>query len=549
MTSIPRRRIGSNHSRRIGNVVNPTSDSHDPASSVRRDVGQHAISLYDAMCDASLLGKTFRAPSFWTWKTIAKLIDGIPLTAPREIDLVKECSGRTELPNTPVRRIVILAGRRDGKDRFMSAVAVWRVTCRDWSRVSSEGEQMAVVLVGADKRQAGILRRYCEGLLRVPLLAREVSRRTDEVIEFRNGASLEIVTNDARLIRGRSAIAVLGSEASYWKVDEHSASSDEEVVAAALPSMSMCPDGGLLILGSSVYRRRGYVYKQFKAWHGNNEVDDLCWLCPSSTMNPALPSAVVESALAEDSQRYGAEYLSRWREDLSDFCPVEVLERCTDQHISERPPQHGVSYLAHADSAGGTGQDSFALAVAHCEYADGGNHKVILDLLRERKPPFIPRDVVAEYAALLKCYGISEVRGDGFGGGFHASEWARHGITFVPAEHTTSELYLFALPMLLSGRARLLDLPRLRHQFSILERRPQPSGREQVTHPNVASAHDDLACATAGALVAAADGEGYVGNWSLWLGGDSRDDEAAKRAFQRGRFTAYLRACGMPWGL
>ena len=43
----------------------------------------------------------------------------------------------------------------------------------------------------------------------------------------RNGASLEISTNDARLVRGRSAIAVLGSEASHWKTDEFAASSDE----------------------------------------------------------------------------------------------------------------------------------------------------------------------------------------------------------------------------------------------------------------------------------------------------------------------------------
>jgi hypothetical protein len=33
-------------------------------------------------------------------------------------------------------------------------------------------------------------------------------------------------------------------------LDEASASSDEEVVAAAVPSLTMCLDGGLLALGS-----------------------------------------------------------------------------------------------------------------------------------------------------------------------------------------------------------------------------------------------------------------------------------------------------------
>ena len=83
--------------------------------------------------------------------------------------------------------------------------------------------QAVVILLGADKKQAAILRRYCEGLLQAPMLAPEVTRQTGEVIEFRNGASLEIATNDARLVRGRSAIAVFGSECCHWRTDEHAA--------------------------------------------------------------------------------------------------------------------------------------------------------------------------------------------------------------------------------------------------------------------------------------------------------------------------------------
>jgi hypothetical protein len=54
----------------------------------------------------------------------------------------------------------------------------------------------------------------------MPLLAKEVVRQTDDVVEFRNGGSLEIGTNNASLIRGRSAIAVLGSETCHWRTDE-----------------------------------------------------------------------------------------------------------------------------------------------------------------------------------------------------------------------------------------------------------------------------------------------------------------------------------------
>jgi hypothetical protein len=118
-------------------------------------------------------------------------------------------------------------------------------------------------------------------LLEVPALALEVVRTTGDVTEFRNGSCLEISSNDAALVRGRNAIAVLGSECAHRKVDERSASSDEEVVAAAEPSMAMCPDGGVLLLGSSVHRRAGYMYRKFRELHGNDEAEDVCWFVPS----------------------------------------------------------------------------------------------------------------------------------------------------------------------------------------------------------------------------------------------------------------------------
>jgi hypothetical protein len=460
-----------------------------------------AITLSHALTDPALFGGTFASPSFWTWRTVAKLIDGIALTEPREIELFEQCTGRAynRQARRALRRLILLAGRRAGKDRFFSAVAVWRAAlCTNWRAHISAGEGAVALLLGADKKQAAILRNYCQGLLQAPLLRAEVTRSTGEVTEFRNGASLEIATNDARLVRGRSAILVLGSECCHWRTDEHAASSDEEVVGAAEPSMAMCPDGGLLMLGSSVYRKRGFMYRKFKQLHGNEDSDDICWFAPSAVMNPQLPAHVVDRALAEDAPRAGAEFLNIWREDLSDFIPLDVVEACTDFGTYLRLPQSGIVYRAYCDPAGGTGSDSFALAIAHRLYDEPGT--VLIDMLRERKPRFVPRDVITEYAGLLKQYSISEVQGDKFAGGFHADEWRRHGIHFVPCDRTTSENYLHALPMLLAGRVRLIDNATLRSQLASLERRVSSADRETVTHPQTASAHDDCATAVCGVL-------------------------------------------------
>src|SRR2546425_643829 len=329
-----------------------------------------AITLTQAMAEPALFGSVFASPSFWTWKVVAKLIDGLPLTEQREIDLFEQCTGRSynRTARRSWQRLILLCGRRGGKDRFLSPVALWRAAlCTDWRKHQSAGEGAVVILLGADRKQAAILRKYCHGLLQAPLLAAEVVRTTGEVTEFRNGASLEIATNDARLVRGRSAIAVLGSECCHWKTDEHAASSDEEVVGAAEPSMAMCHDGGLLLLGSSVHRKRGYMFRKFRELHGNDASEDICWFAPSAVMNPKLPVHVVDRALAEDAHKARAEYLNVWREDIAEFLPLDVVEACTDWGEHERALQPNVRYRAYDDAAGGTGKDSYALVVSHTE--------------------------------------------------------------------------------------------------------------------------------------------------------------------------------------
>jgi len=57
------------------------------------------------------------------------------------------------------------------------------------------------------------------------------------------------------------------------------------------------------------------------------------------------------------------------------------------------------------------------------------------------------------------------------------------------------------LPLLNSGRAELLDHPRLVGQLRSLERRTARSGKDSIDH--ALGGHDDLANATAGALMLA----------------------------------------------
>lgn len=456
-----------------------------------------SVSFAAALRDPALLGGSFAAPSFAPWHALAKVLSGEALTS-GELALYRRCTGRKRVPRDPVRRLYLLCGRRGGKSRFLSALACWiAALAASWRSLLSAGERGVVLLLAVDKRQATVLRRYCSGLLEAPLLAGEVVRETETEIEFRSGAVIEVGTNDARLVRSRTCLGVVGDEACYWRADGEGASSDEEVISAAEPCMATVPGGGFLILSSSPYRPRGLMHRRWRELHGKDREADLCWVAPSKTMNPGLPDGLIRRALADDPVRARSEYLAEWRSTDADFVPDDAIQAATDWRVRERPPEPGVTYFAFTDPAGGSGQDAWSLAVAHTEPSG----EAVLDLIRERKPRFVPAVIAREYCETLKAYGCFECTGDSWAKGWVADEFSRNGVTYRASRRNRSEIYLAALPLLLSGRARLLDNQTLRQQLAGLERRAHPGGRETVDHG--AGGHDDVSNAACGALALA----------------------------------------------
>jgi hypothetical protein len=104
---------------------------------------------------------------------------------------------------------------------------------------------------------------------------------------------------------------------------------------------------------------------------------------------------------------------------------------------------------------------------------------------------------------------LKEVTGDDYAGDIGGlASFRRAGVRYRTSDQSRSELYLSLLPILTSGRARLLDNDRMVAQFTALERRTNPSGRDSVDHPSKKGSHDDVANAVAGALVLAAGKKG-----------------------------------------
>jgi len=161
--------------------------------------------------------------------------------------------------------------------------------------------------------------------------------------------------------------------------------------------------------------------------------------------------------------------------------------------VKERPPELKHGYVAFVDPSGGS-SDSMTLAIAHKE-----GQIEILDLIRERKPPFSPEAVVEEFASTILKYRCQKVYGDRYGGNWPSEQFMKAGVHLEPSEKTKSDIYLDLLPLINSKAVRLLDHERMMLQLVGLERTTKAGGRDRIDHPR--GVHDDIANAAAGALV------------------------------------------------
>jgi hypothetical protein len=217
--------------------------------------------------------------------------------------------------------------------------------------------------------------------------------------------------------------------------------------------------------------------------------------------NPTFDPRAIAVAYAEDPVAAATEYGGHFRSDLESFVSRAAVEGCVVRGRLELLPRVGVAYRAFTDAATGGGEDAFTIAIDHVEHGDGVEVRV-LDCVRETRPPFSPEAVIAEYAQLLRRYGLGSVVGDHYAGAFVSEAFMRCGISYQPSARTRSELYRDALPWFNSGRVELLDHEHLVNQLCALERRPGTwGGRDVIDHPP--GGHDDVCNAVCGALAIA----------------------------------------------
>ena len=265
---------------------------------------------------------------------------------------------------------------------------------------------------------------------------------------------------------------------------------------AITPALASLSPGSMIIGISSPYRKAGLLYKKYKKHFGQND-DVLVIQAPTRSLNPTIPQELIDRELADDPAGADAEWMANFRNDIGGWLDIALIDAAVDYGVTVRPPAtlyH--SYTAAADPAGGSGKDSFTAAISHNEHGTA-----ILDCLIEIKPPFNPTEAVAQVAAMLQSYNLTEITGDAYAASWVVSAFASSGITYKHSDRNRSEIYRDAMPLFTSGRARILDIQKLISQFGSLERKTSPMGKDKIDHgPN---GHDDLCNSAALAMVLA----------------------------------------------
>lgn len=471
------------------------------------------MNIIQTLEDKALLGQFLRDPGTWrAWFAFLKSTFALEPT-PGDLAVYRDCTARTEWPSSPASEAWVIAGRRSGKSYVTALLATFLAAFKKYQL--SAGETGHVLIIAPTRTQAGIIRDYIGGFFeRNAFLRPMVVRDTATEIELSNRVSITILSSDYRSIRGFSAVAAVIDEIAFLQSD--GVTPDLEVLRALRPTLATT--GGPLICISTPYARRGALYQAWKQHFGKNGDPVTIWQASSIKMNPTLKADVILRAMQEDPDGAEAEWNATFRTDVESFVSREAAEACVVSGRFELPPLPGVSYVGFVDPSGGS-SDGFTMSISHSE-----KDKRIVDVVREKRPPFSPEAVVAEYAELLKRYRIAFVTGDRYAGEWPREQFRKCGIEYKPSEKSKSELYLELLPLLNSARVELLNHEKLLTQLCRLERKTARSGKDSVDHGPGPGSHDDVINAVAGALVMLGQSVATPGFFFLDVGISSRSD-------------------------
>lgn len=406
----------------------------------------------------------------------------------------------------------LVAGVRSGKSRVFGAMRALHLALTADVSGLAPGERVVCSFVAPREHQARITWRYAQGAaLEHPGVRPYVTHSTAERFVLRSPRSGTPVSFECRAassagvtLRGEWHLYAYLEEAAFFS---GSGASVSDVAIYDALRQRIWPRGGQLALGSSPWSQEGKLYE---LWGDN-------YASPRSAVVAQAPTDKLRSSdpytlrLMADAR---AEYEARgeldlwWREWGARFLSLgsvrlydeDTLRQCGEARLGDVRP--GDVVTAGADLA--MVSDHAALVVARRRF-DGSRWRYAVVDLVERSPepgrPLRPGELCGEFASVLRRHGARYVVADG-----HYREALREaldgsGIALVSAPLDPAEPHARARSLMREGVVDLLPDQRLRHQLSLLKRRPARGGRISLDVPRGGPmGHCDVAIAAALAL-------------------------------------------------
>jgi hypothetical protein len=448
------------------------------------------MNIIEAINNENLFRPFFKDLKTWSaWIVALKAIFGLKMSKD-ELTIFQRCTGRSKPPKKEIDEFWCICGRRGGKSKMASIIAVYLALFHSYKEFLTPGEVGTIQVLATNRYQARVILSYIRGIFENnPVFDQYVERGNTEQIVLTNGIAIEVSPASHRSIRGRTCVAILMDEVAFWRIE--GVSPDTEILAAARPAMASIPTSKLIVI-SSPYSRSGILYEHYRDYFGKDtDPGLLVWKAATRTMNPCISEALIERETIKDASAARAEWFAEFREDLEDFLNLDAVTACV-AHPGELAPQKGNIYHAFVDPSGGR-IDRFTVAIGHQDFQ---TMKLSVDLLRGWTPPINPDDVVFEITERLKQYRVSRVVGDRYAGAWVSSAFDKHGITYEPAARPKSELYLGFEGYINTQRVQIPKHTQLINELVNLERRRSRSGKDTVDHPP--RGKDDFANAVAG---------------------------------------------------
>ena len=450
------------------------------------------MNIAHAFCDKRLFAAAFDDLSSWNvWLTILSAAFALPLTAAQRQTFATIGGGRL-LPTKAVRELWVVAGRKSGKSRIAALVSIYLALFV--KHKVAPGERPMVLCVAGSVDQARTVFGFVKGFLEAsPTLRREVIDIGRLEIKLKNGVIIAVHSNSFRTVRGRTLVAAVFDEVSFWR-DETSAVPDVEMYRAVLPALATTK--GILIGISSPYRKLGLLWTKWRDNFGRSSPTTLVVQGSTLQFNTTIDAAEIAAQREADPAAAVSEWDALFRSDLASFLDDELIDAAIEHgRPLELPPQHNTVHRAFVDASGGVGRDAYTLSIAH-QHGD----TVVTDLVRGTTGKFDPHEVTKQYAALCREYHIREITGDAYSAQWVASAWRETGIDYRKSPLVKSDIFLECIPLFTRGLVRLPDHAKLSRELRLLERETHRSGKDSVHHPRNGNEHDDYANAVCGAL-------------------------------------------------